>query len=162
MDDVTHLLSKDKLTLTTTGFTLQNKKMTVKTSWDTLEEAERNLEHAKVYNKIHIITQSGLTRKDIKVAQQKPRPRMQNAPAKKSKVKTYNLPFSSTLEIGQLHQQTFDEIGVSFGLIKFATAMKKNGLPALSTFRIKRTPKGSFILGVSGKHNVTFFAIRRS
>lgn len=71
MDNVTHDLSQDGLTLTTTGYTLQNKKMSVQTSWETPDEVERNLEHAKVYNKIHIITQDGYTPEELDMDRKK-------------------------------------------------------------------------------------------
>lgn len=66
MNNITHTLSNDGLTLTSTGYTLKNKKMSMQTSWKTPDEVERNLEHAKVYNKIHIITQDGYSIKEIK------------------------------------------------------------------------------------------------
>lgn len=158
MNKVTHTLSDDGLTLTTKGFTLQNKEMTVKSSWEIKEEAQQNIEHAKIYNKIHIITQSGLTREDLKKLRNK---NTRAARRNRSKMKTFNLPFETALQFGLLRKQTPNGAAVSLGKIKLTITTGKRHHLRYPIFKIRKPPKNSLVFGVGGKHSVIFLVFKK-
>ena len=149
--NITHHVSADGLTLTSTGEILNGEELVLEISWATEFDALKNLEAAKSAHRVRI--------SELQQAEQTGLKQGSRLWAKRFKPI-----FGREVSVGLMLGCDYDEMSLALGRFKFTMDVTPRGFPIFSSFHTEKTAGTSdrTVFGFGGASNAGYISVKKS